>query len=609
MTYNYILNPKIRKKIKIFEENSIVILDEAHNICNILENLYSRKISINELEKMQTLLQIILDFNNMNKYKISSKNSLLFLDAKDINDEINTIKKYINKILDFESQNNIYICDFVFFKEIFKDFKLKFYSELTENIAVLDNEYESELNNFVSREYNENINLSSLFKLTFKIFQFLQLINEISNIQNKEEDLEKDKLKQEEIDKEKELYMNSFRFIFSSEKEKFFQIVCLDASYGLDQYLKIKPYSTILTSGTLSIDLIENLLKIKFTEKLRNSNVISKNQFCMNIIKGYSMDNKMNIYSFNYNNRNNKNQITSLGKEIYNFVKSVKIGGVLVFFQSYDYLEKCHTAWLESKTIQKFESIKKVLFDSYNNRKYNEDFVKKNKKNNNLLLFTVYRGRTSEGINFYDDEVRMVICIGVPFPNLSDIRVKLKTDYLDKKSKIEKNNFNGWNWSKEEAINTVNQSLGRLIRHKNDYGIMICFGIEFSKYGIQFSKWINDNISKESYIILKENDINYFNGLNTFLTNLNNKKIINEYEYEYSDPSNEIEDYEFMDDYNLMNDIYSEESWEKEKDIYKYNIGANNSNSKENDYKNYGMNHIGYKRYREKYDSYDNSED
>ena len=48
--------------------------------------------------------------------------------------------------------------------------------------------------------------------------------------------------------------MNSFRFIFSSEKEKFFQIVCLDASYGLDQYLKIKPYSTILTSGTLSID-------------------------------------------------------------------------------------------------------------------------------------------------------------------------------------------------------------------------------------------------------------------------------------------------------------------------------------------------------------------
>ena len=252
--------------------------------------------------------------------------------------------------------------------------------------------------------------------------------------------------------------------------------------------------------------------------------------------------------------------------------------------------------------------MKKVLFDSYNNRKYNEDFIRENKKNNNLLLFTVYRGRTSEGINFHDDEVRMVICIGMPYPNLSDIRVILKKDYLDKKSKIENNDFNGWKWYKEEAINAVNQSLGRLIRHKNDYGIMICFGIEFSQYDIQFSKWINDNISQKSYIRLKENDINYFNGLNTFLTKLNNQEIINEYEHEYSDSLNEIGDYEFIDDYNLMNDIYSEESWEKEKDIYKYNIDEKYSNTKENYYKNYGMNYIGYKRYREKYDSDDNSD-
>ena len=328
----------------------------------------------------------------------------------------------------------------------------------------------------------------------------------------------------------------------------------------------------------------------------------------MNIINGYRLNNKMNNYSFKYNNRNNENQITSLGKEIYNLVESVKIGGILVFFQSYEYLEKCHTIWLESKITQKFESMKKVLFDSYNNRKYNEDFIRENKKNNNLLLFTVYRGRTSEGINFHDDEVRMVICIGIPYPNLSDIRVILKKDYLDKKSKIENNDFNGWKWYKEEAINAVNQSLGRLIRHKNDYGIMICFGIEFSQYDIQFSKWINDNISQKSYIRLKENDINYFNGLNTFLTKLNNQEIINEYEHEYSDSLNEIGDYEFIDDYNLMNDIYNEESWEKEKDIYKYNIDEKYSNTKENDYKNYGMNHIGYKRYREKYDSDDNSD-
>ena len=228
-----------------------------------------------------------------------------------------------------------------------------------------------------------------------------------------------------------------------------------------------------------------------------------------------------------------------------------------------------------------------------------------------MLLFTVYRGRNSEGINFNDDEARMVICIGVPYPQLSDIKVILKKDYLNQKYKMEKNkNFNGWKWYREEAINAVNQSLGRLIRNKNDYGIMICFGIEFSERNIKFSKWINDNISNDSFIRLKENDKNYFKGLDTFLSNLNMKfpkNIINQEinnSNKYEDSLNEIGDYEFSDDNNDINDDDSEESWEKDK----YNFDEKYSNIKESDYSNYGINHIGNKRYRESYDSDDNKD-
>ena len=56
------LNPIIRNKLKIVEKNSIVILDEAHNICSILENLDTKIININNLENIQDLLQIFLDF-------------------------------------------------------------------------------------------------------------------------------------------------------------------------------------------------------------------------------------------------------------------------------------------------------------------------------------------------------------------------------------------------------------------------------------------------------------------------------------------------------------------------------------------------------------------
>ena len=626
MTYNYILDPKIRKKLNIFENNSIVILDEAHNICNILENIFSKKININELEKIQKLLQMILDFINYKNDYLSNENPLLSMNPNKIDNEINIIKKFISKIenldfeeikfykkLDFESIKNLYICDFEFFKEIFKDFQLEFYSTLRTNFSLLNNKYKRELNDYYerSREYEKTVKLSSLIKLPDHIFSFLRLIEELSpKVETQESTSEKEIIKQISIKKEKEeLNKNSFKFIFSLDKENiFFQIICLDASYGLKLYQEINPYSTILTSGTLSIDLIENLLNIKFFEKLRNGHVINNDQFCINIINGY---NNEGIYSFKYQKRNNEEQIASLGKEIYNLVKSVKIGGVLVFFQCFKYLHDCYIEWLGSEIIKKFQSIKTVFFDIYLKRKSSEEFIKEKKASNNLLLFTVYRGRNSEGINFNDDEARMVICVGMPYPQSSDIRVILKKDYLDEKCKMENNNFNGWKWYREEAINAVNQSLGRLIRHKNDYGIMICFGIEFSERSIKFSNWINDNISQKSYIKLKENDINYFNGLDTFLSNLNMKfpkKIINQEKnnsHEYADSLNEIGDYEFLVDNNERNDNDSEESWEKDK----YNTEEKYSYIKENNYTNYEMNHIGNKRYREKNDSDDRKDD
>ena len=141
--------------------------------------------------------------------------------------------------------------------------------------------------------------------------------------------------------------IQSYKFTLSKEEKNgiTFCIHCVDASYGMKDFLKIKPYSVILTSGTLSINMLENLLQVKFYRTLENNHVINNNQFLMNIIEG---DKEMN-FRFFYNNRKNENQILSLGKEINNLAKSVKKGGILVFLQSYDFLKNCHDIWLRSK--------------------------------------------------------------------------------------------------------------------------------------------------------------------------------------------------------------------------------------------------------------------
>ncbi len=48
----------------------------------------------------------------------------------------------------------------------------------------------------------------------------------------------------------------------------------------------------------------------------------------------------------------------------------------------------------------------------------------------------VCRGKLSEGLDFSDDTARMVIVIGIPYPQVNDPKVILKQNYLDAKWKL-----------------------------------------------------------------------------------------------------------------------------------------------------------------------------
>ena len=53
----------------------------------------------------------------------------------------------------------------------------------------------------------------------------------------------------------------------------------------------------------------------------------------------------------------------------------------------------------------------------------------------------------------------MIFCIGIPYPSLSDLRVKFKPDFLDKIYKKEKRGHDSQAQYKEEEFIYVNQAL------------------------------------------------------------------------------------------------------------------------------------------------------
>ena len=552
-------------------------------------------------------MQVFFDFIIRNRkyiiYEDEDINPLILLDYNDINKEITTIKNFINYFnglnLDVIKQckkynlyeNIFYVCDIEFFKEKFENFQADLYASINKQFNIIPNEYKKEFNKFYlqSFQYDNRTKLSSLMKLLRNVSDFLNLLNTfyipkeknipldpnsaaptlfqlMNKFEEKEDESDEDCLYFGRAIKGDEI--NSFRFIIKKEQlNTNFNIICLDGSYGLKEYLKINPYCTILTSGTLAIRSVKNLLKTKFYKELNNDHVISNEQFMLNIITGYEFNGIRHDYSFVYNKRNDINQIKSLGNEIENLANSVVIGGVLVFFQSFEYLNKCFNIWLREGIIRKFNKIKETFFDIEFNKKNSEESIMEKKKRNNLLLFTVYRGKNSEGINFSDDEARMVICVGVPYSKLSDIKVRLKRDFLTERCKKERNGFDGRQWYEQDAMNAVNQSLGRLIRNVNDYGIMVCFGVEFLRVSQYFCKWIKSN--GQNIIKLKENDKKFYEKLTNFLLNLREK-----YYYKNIINMNLINRRETIEDYSEENELNNEnnddnnslESWENDND-------------------------------------------
>lgn len=92
----------------------------------------------------------------------------------------------------------------------------------------------------------------------------------------------------------------------------------------------------------------------------------------------------------------------------------------------------------------------------------------------------VCRGKISEGLDFSDGKGRAVIITGIPYPPFKDPKVILKRQYLDDLVSEQKNTKSGMlltgdEWYHQQAARAVNQAIGRVIRHCNDYGAILLF--------------------------------------------------------------------------------------------------------------------------------------
>lgn len=100
-------------------------------------------------------------------------------------------------------------------------------------------------------------------------------------------------------------------------------------------------------------------------------------------------------------------------------------------------------------------------------------------KSNPQILFAIMGGKLSEGINFSDDACRLLIILGMPYPTI--------TLELEERARSDKE------YCTNVAMKTVNQSIGRAIRHKDDFAAIVLMDSRFITHRQKLSPWIKDH--------------------------------------------------------------------------------------------------------------------
>ena len=234
-------------------------------------------------------------------------------------------------------------------------------------------------------------------------------------------------------------------------------------SYLLDPSVVGEPIfeqclGSILMSGTLfPPEMYSNILGIP-----------SVRTTCKEYSSGFPLGNRpvliANDVTTRYTER--ENSMESIIGHIKSVIDNAK-GNVAIFAPSYSILDRIHdyfeNGWISKTILKEEQGMSKRGVEGLISRLYEQ------KEMGGAALFGVLSGKLSEGVDYSDNVLNALVCVGLPMPPPS-ARQDALYEYYTKKF----NKSRAWKYaSLQPAVNSVLQALGRPIRKDEDRAIVV----------------------------------------------------------------------------------------------------------------------------------------
>ncbi|XP_028771757.1 ATP-dependent DNA helicase DDX11-like isoform X2 [Neltuma alba] len=539
LPYQSLLSKSSREALGLNLKSNVVIIDEAHNLADSLISMYDSRITLAQLENVHSHLE---------RYFDRFRNLLGPGNRRYIQTIMVLTRAFLRVLINEKDSNLINSC-----QDIEKAFQDSRASEFTMSV-----------NDFIFELNVDNVNLIKLVKyikeskIMHKVSSYgekvanLEKISVTTKIGERYEDGSTQSAFQALADVLLSLTNNDNdgRIIISRSrttspgKQGYIKYVMLSGEKIFSEIVD-QAHAVLLVGGTLqpTEETRERLFPWLPPNQLHffSCGHIVPPQSIMPIAVSRGPSGRS--FDFSYSSRSSPDTMRELGLLLCNLVTIVP-EGIVVFFSSFDYEAKVYEAWESSGILDRITKRKRIFREPRNNtdiesvlKDYKETVYPSSSidpsgnpaSQSGAVLLAVVGGKISEGINLSDGMGRCIVMVGLPYPSPSDIELLERIKHIEgfrNSNPIETSTFSasynvysgdiqggfgilrscshrGKEYYENLCMKAVNQSIGRAIRHINDYASILLVDARyasdpskrsFSPAVNKLPQWIKDRL-------------------------------------------------------------------------------------------------------------------
>uniref|UniRef100_A0A8C4H1G1 General transcription and DNA repair factor IIH helicase subunit XPD n=1 Tax=Dicentrarchus labrax TaxID=13489 RepID=A0A8C4H1G1_DICLA len=498
-SYHYLLDPKIADLVsKELAKNSVVVFDEAHNIDNVCIDSMSVNITRRTLDRCQTNVDTLQ--NTIQKIKET--------DAAKLKEEYRRLVEGL-KEANVARETDIYLSNPVLPDEILKEavpgtirtaehfvgFLRRFMEYLKSRLRVQHVVQES-TPQFLKDIFDKVCIDRKPLRFCAERLQSLLRTLEIADI----------------ADFSAVTLISNFATLVSTYSQGFTIIIepfedrtptianpvlhfsCMDPSIAIKPVFQ-RFQSVVITSGTLSpLDIYPKILDFRPVTMASFTMTLARTCLCPLIV---GRGNDQVALSSKFETREDFAVIRNYGNLLLE-MSAIVPDGIVAFFTSYVYMENIVASWYEQGILENIQRNKLIFIETPDAAETSmalEKYQEACENGRGAILLSVARGKVSEGIDFVHHFGRAVIMFGVPYVYTQSRILKARLEYLRDQFQIRENDFLTF-----DAMRHAAQCVGRAIRGKTDYGLMIFADKRYARADKRgkLPRWIQEHINDGS---------------------------------------------------------------------------------------------------------------